>query len=253
MLFNNRRLAVLAAVLCALASGSRAQESPPDAEDSDGENVRTASLSLSFDAHGASDVSLNLDRPPDSWDTLRLDLNQALHCPAAQFGQNPQNDFDEKYSARLSPKQRVAYRQRMREFNNRHLHVRCESVLASNHAIVQGQIAVSPLYEAFRQLGFQQFMLTINLPVADFVEAGPENRVKDPLRDGTSYLTYHIPISESAAPNPIRLSYGFRRADLIRPFAVLIGFVLVPVGLMLWMRKAALGSGKDDPTAAWLG
>jgi Zn-dependent protease with chaperone function len=245
-------LVVLVAVLGALALGSRAQESSPDEDDGDGENARTASLSLSFDAHGAGDVSLDLDRPPGSWDRLRLDLSQALHCPAAQFPQNSQNhEFDEKYSARLSPKQSVAYRQRMLEFNNRRLHVRCESVLASSHAIVQGQIAVSPLYEALRQLGFQQLMLTINLPVADFVEAGPENRVKDPSQGSSSYLTYRIPINESEAPNPIRLSYGFRRADLIRPFAVFIGFVLVPVGLMLWMRKAALGSGKDDPTAAW--
>jgi hypothetical protein len=103
--FNfNKCLVVLAAVLCALALSSRAQESSPDADDSDGEHARTASLSLSFDAYGASDVSLDLDRPPDPWDTLQLDLTQALHCPAAQFGQNPQNyDFDEKYSARLSP------------------------------------------------------------------------------------------------------------------------------------------------------
>ena len=49
--------------------------------------------------------------------------------------------------------------------------------------------------------------------------------------------------------SPIQLAYGFN--DLYRSLGVLLGFIISPILLLLWMRRSALRFGKMDPVAAW--
>ena len=51
----------------------------------------------------------------------------------------------------------------------------------------------------------------------------------------------------------MHLAYGFRQSDVNRAFAILAGFIFLPLLATLWMRHGALTSGKADPTAAWFG
>ena len=73
-------------------------------------------------------------------------------------------------------------------------------------------------------------------------------RAAGPLRDAIN-ISNSFPSSNQVSA--IRLAYGFGRAELYRSLLIIIAFFLVPIGVTLWMRQAALESGKTDPTAAW--
>lgn len=55
------------------------------------------------------------------------------------------------------------------------------------------------------------------------------------------------------APAPIRLTVGYTPADLLRVLIPLAVVLLLPIGLTLWMRRAALRAKGIDPAVIWFG
>ena len=59
------------------------------------------------------------------------------------------------------------------------------------------------------------------------------------------------PLGTTSPAPPLQLAYGYRNSDLLRQCAMSAGFLLLPLVLILWMRRAALRDAAQDPAAAW--
>ena len=253
MIFSKRCvLALLGVIVCVFSLRCVAQNSAYDPDDYDDEDsVRYAYLSLRFDSDGAADANLTLDRKPESWGSVRSALSETLRCPAANWPSLPTADRStDAWVSRLSPEERKRYLQRTTTYDQRRVKVRCDSILSRRRWVAEGTLDLTPLGEALKQIGIQQLTLTIDHPDVDFEQSSPENLYKEPSWV-KARLNYEISLSAATNPPPIHIAYGFRNTDLYRSLGILLGFIVSPILLLLWMRRSALSIGKMDPVAAW--
>ena len=212
-----------------------------------------ATMSLAFEDHGAANVDLGLPGAPPSWDSLRSTLAQALHCPADSL-RNLQTATQEGAGARSgwTAAQGDRYLKALAKADQRSLQGHCQSVLTRQAGVSQGELDLAPLADELRREGVQQLQVYVSRPRTQFLEYSHTYLPHEPMR-GVPYLIYQIPLAAGSKVEVLHLAYGLRQADVQRAFYILAGFIVLPLALVLWMRRTALARGKTDPRAAWFG
>jgi Zn-dependent protease with chaperone function len=228
------------------------QDSDDDGPDDFG-GGRAATLSLHFDRAGTVDVSLDLPGNPPSADALRSTLAQALHCPGGALN-HPDgfglglSSFPENWTAQ----QRERYQKQIAKFNQRRLTGKCSSVLAQQDGVLQADFDYSAFAAELQRAGVDHLSLYVDMPRTAFRDYTRNHLQTGPMSEAGS-LMYEIPLEKNSAPAVLHLAYGLRRADLNRALGILAGFILLPVVVVLWLRRGALASAKEDVAGAWFG
>ncbi len=240
---------LLAMLLFALAPICQAQDEDDDDEQG-GPALPFASLTLDFDTRGNADAHLWLDQKPPDWGPIKAALGQALHCSPQQFSQPRPEANGGRYLERLKPEQRTRYEQAMADYRERQLWGKCDSVLQTNGWRVDGTLSFQALRDVLAKEGKQQLSLMVKYPKAGFVESSFAGMRRTTLTEMQT-LSYIYPLSNTTADLNFSLSYGHERAEILRLVEMSAGFLLLPVLIVLWMRRAALKDADDDPVAAW--
>jgi Zn-dependent protease with chaperone function len=220
-----------------------------DSDDDDG--PPSASLFVKFDRYGSAKVDFTLAQPPKSWNGIREALAQALHCPAANFVVPPASNQAPRateWMSRWTPEQRAAYEKALAQYNQRRVTATCPAAMQHTALVYETTLNDSALVITLRPEGVQQLWLNVQYPATKEIEYSRDHLLRD-SGGANHYLVYGIPVWEPAVP--LHFSFGFPRADLERSFAIMAGFILAPLLFTLWVMRAALRAGKEDPTAAW--
>jgi Zn-dependent protease with chaperone function len=238
--------------LLILATASVAQDAD-DLSPDDYDPARVATLSLQLDRQGSLDASLDVPVSPASPEAMQSALTQALYCPAKALDhpsgfENRFSDFQKNWTAA----QRERYQQQMAKFNERRWTGKCDTVLARQDGLVKGDFDYSAFAAELHRSGVEQLNLYVDIPRTQFQDYTQTNLQREPLQS-PELLVYQIPLAENSKPPVLHLAYGFQRNDLYRGFAILAGFLLIPVMLTLWMRRRALASAGEDAAASWFG
>jgi hypothetical protein len=246
-------LALMSAfVLAATAPMCRAQ-----GEDNDDDDARagqhSASLNLTFDNQGNANVHLLLDQSPRNWQLIQAALSLSLHCPPQAFA-HPSTTPSSGGWVSPKPEQQAQYKKFLTEANQRQLQASCSQVLTASGWTVSGSLPLHPLADALAASGEQLLLVNVQRPRSGFEKQSSQglqlNRFAS-QRENTQFLFYSYPLGTSTLVMPLRLTYGYRNADLMRQCAMSAGFLLLPLLLILGMRHAALRDALQDPTAAW--
>lgn len=236
---------VILTAVCGMAQDSADDDSPGF------DNGSTAQLWLNFDRQGNVNARLNLPEGSESSEQLAKLLAQSLHCQPSAFkrpGGYPQTSLPKTWS----PAQRERYQKQIDEFNQRLLTGNCQQALARQGGVLQSDFDYSSVATELRRIGVSQLALYVDIPQTQFRDYPKANQVQEPMPESNT-LAYQIPLPENGKLLVFHLGYGFRRSDLNRAFAILAGFVLLPVLVTLWMRRKALATAKEDAAAAWFG
>ncbi len=238
-------------LLAATAPMCRAQGE--DSDDDVNPAQRSASVNLIFDSHGNAKVHLLLDQSPSNWQPIQAGLAQSLHCPPQSFA-HPSATSSARGWARMKPEQLAQYEKFLNDANQRQLQATCSHVLSASGWTVSGTLPLQPLADALAASGEQLLFVSVQRPQAGFEEQSSQglqlNRFAS-QPDNTRFLFYSYPLGTSSSVPPLRLAYGYRNSDLLRQCAMSAGFLLLPLVLILWMRRAALKDALQDPSAAW--
>ncbi len=244
------------ALLLALASAfllattariCRAQDE--DDEDDTGEHKPTAGLILTFDNHGHAEARLSLDQTPDNWQPIQAALGQTLHCSPQAFA-HPSTDQRTFASwPHLKAEQQAKYEKILSDASQRQLKASCSNVLAASGWMVSGTLPLQPLAESLAQAGEQQLFVTVQHPKSAFEERTSQG--SQISMNNVQFLNYSYPLGATTPVPPLHLAYGYRNSDVLRQCAMAAGFLLLPLLLILWTRRAALQDVVQDPTAAW--
>ncbi|HET9406755.1 MAG TPA: M48 family metalloprotease [Candidatus Sulfotelmatobacter sp.] len=233
-------------LLLILTQFGQAQQDNTD-DDDDSDTARYAWLTVRFDASGAANADLNLYEAPHDGNAVRNALGQMLHCPSAQFQKS--STPRPQVSARWSAAQREAYERYWDNYEQGHFVGHCAAALPRKAFLVAGRLDARPLLDALRRESFDGLVLYISVP-ANVYQSHNQQYLWNFSEPGSSRFRYRLPASDAGVAN-IDLAYGFRNQDVGRAAGAVLGFVLVPFSIVLWMRRAALRLGKDDRVAAW--
>jgi Zn-dependent protease with chaperone function len=249
-------LALMSAFLLAItAPVCRAQG---DDEDNDngqaGAAQSAASLNLTFDSHGGAKVHLALDQTPADWQPIQAALAQSLHCPSQSFAHPSNNMRSSRGWARMAPEQQAKYEDFLNQANQRQLQANCDQVLTASGWTVGGTLPLQALADSLAHSGQQLFFVTVRHPKSSFQEQSSEGLQPNVFageRDQARFSTYCYPLGTTNPVPPLHLAYGYRDSDLLRQCAMSAAFLLLPLVLILWMRRAALRDAAQDSAAAW--
>lgn len=239
-------LVLVSAIALESAQLCQAQD---DDEDDSAEHLPTASLNLSFDSHGDADIKLWLDQTPPDPRPIQAGLAQSVNCPLQAFTQPSLDQRALASWSHLKPEQRAKYEKLLNDNNRRQFKATCNHVLASTGWLVSGTMPLQPLADALAQSGERQLLVRVLHPKSAF-EEHTSHAQQVSGSDGQS-LNYLYQLGAGNAVPPLHLAYGYRPADRARQCAISAGFLLLPILLILWMRRAALKDAFQDPTAAW--
>jgi len=246
-------LALMSAfLLVSSARTCRAQDDEDD--DNSGARKPTASLSLTFDNHGDAKIHLALDQTPSDWQPIQAALAQSLHCPSQAFAHPSASMRSTRGLALMKPEQRATYERFLNEADQRQLHASCSQVLAASGWTVGGVLPLQGLADSLAQSGEQLLFVTVQHPKSDFEERSSQGLQPNRFageRDHAPFLMYSYPLGTTDPVPPLHLSYGYRNSDVLRQCVMSAGFLLLPLVLILWMRRAALRDAVEDPAAAW--
>jgi Zn-dependent protease with chaperone function len=251
-LFRKRWLALLIVLAAAAACCAQDDDDDVAAGDPDGFN-KIATLSLNFDKEGTVEANLGLPDAPPSWDGVQRTLAQALHCPGARIDNSL--GFPSSFTAlpdSWTSAQRERYRASMAKIQQRVLAGSCTAVLARREGVLEGDFDFGPLGAQLAQTGIETLNLHVSIPRSAYHEYTRIALARG-FRRSDMHLAYEIPLqgnTQSASLTRLHLAYGFRRSDVERAFCILAGFLLLPLGVTLWMRRGALAAGLTDPIAS---
>ncbi len=239
-----------------LTAGARMCRAQDDDGDYDGARPGkpAASLSLIFDNHGDAKVHLLLDQNPNDWQPIQAALAQSLHCPTQAFAHPSANMRFSAGLNRMKPEQRASYEKFLSDADQRQMQASCDHVLTAGGWTVAGDLALQRLAESLAPSGEQLLFVTVQLPKSGFEEKSSQGL--EPTRfalepDRAPFLMYSYPLGTTAPVPPLHLAYGYRNSDVLRQCGMSMGFLLLPLVLILWMRRAALRDAAQDPAAAW--
>ncbi len=247
-------LALMSAfLLAATARICHAQERAEDEEDAVSARP-VASLNLNFDKRGGAKVSLSVAQTPSDWQPIQAALGQSLHCPAQAFAHPSASTRSTRWSGRMTAEQRASYEKFLNDADGRQLLGNCERVLAASGWTVSGVLPLQALADALAQSGEQMLFVTVKRPKSGFEEQSSQGLQPNRFGgegEGLLFPMDSFSLGTNTPVQPLRLAYGYRDSDVLRQCALSAGFLLLPVALILWMRRAALRDALQDPAAAW--
>ena len=207
----------------------------------------TASLRLTFESHGDAEVHFSLDHAPSDWQPIQAALGQSLHCPPEVFAHPNFNNPTTSHWPQMKPEQLARYQKFALEANQRQISAKCPGVLTANGWVMDGALPLQPLADSLAQAGVQELFVSVQRPKSGFEEHSSQGAQTEFVDFG--FLNYNFFLN--APVPPLHLAYGYRNSDVWRQCAFSLGFLLLPLLLTLWMRRAALRDADEDPTAAW--
>ena len=241
------RVGFLLPMLVLLSAFTAAQDNNDDFDD-DEPDAGSAALYLNFDRLGGARFNFGMGEKPQNWNDVRLSLAAALHCPEQRFTPFVLTNQMQRTIASWPDDRRARYLQSFAEYQQRNLVGRCDSVLAWNGVGRSGSLDFSPVLYQLKRANVQKLWVNVAYPQTDLVEYSRQN-LSYSLQD--RFISYSFETNSASASAPVRLSFGMGRSKFYRSLAIAFAFLLLPLAVTLYMRRAALVSGKLDPTAAW--
>jgi Zn-dependent protease with chaperone function len=242
------RLGLLLLLCLALSALVHGQDY--DDENDDDSVPGTAGLSLELNPQGGAKADFYLPEAPKNWDELRPSLAATLHCPEQHFRAPELSSRTAQRISRWPAARRESYLKYFEQAKRKELTAECGSVLSWNGFTHEGSFDLSDLATKLKQSGMQQLWFSISFPRAKSVEYSKENLSYVP-RGETQFVSYQIGLTGETTPSPVHIAFGLSRRTIYRSVAIAIGFIFLPLTITLYMRQAALASGKIDPIAAW--
>jgi len=246
---TRNRLGLVLLLMVLFSALARAQEDYDDSDDDDNDVPGASGLSLRFDEQGGASVSFGLPARPANWDNIRQSVAASLHCPLQRLESPSLTPQTQRAMTGWAVARREKYQQYFADYRQRQLVGGCESVLAWNGFGRSGKIDLSSLAAQLKQADIKQLWVSISYPKAQAIEYSTQN-LSSPPQNGIPFVVYVFPI-DGRDPAPIEIFFGLGKSGFYKSLAIAIGFVLFPLALTLYMRRAALVNGRSDPTAAW--
>lgn len=218
------------------------------ADDDDG--PPGATLSLRYDARGGVEATFTSEGEIADWTPVEAAVLAAIHCPSGSL-EHPE-PYSAQFLASLSAKRRAQVEGYNEREQRSELTGGCGDAMARHHLLATTDLSLAPLLAALRGTPDQELWLTIEYPDSQYSQHTPSIAE---LREDNHYerglrISYEFAVAQ-ADPAIVHLEFGMRRSDVVRSAAFSVGFLLLPVVIMLWMRYAAMRDAAIDPTAAW--
>jgi hypothetical protein len=127
---------------------------------------------------------------------------------------------------------------------------RCPGAWPMRRLARTGEIDLAPLLRECRRLGAKSLVMSLAHPPSEFTSCPGATRSAggSALIMASSYI--YVASVEAPEPARLRLTYGYRDADLLR-FAPLGVVLLAALGLTLCARRAALRAPEVERFGAW--
>ncbi len=235
-----------ATVLLVVMIGEPSIWAAADDYEDEGTAVPSANLTVYYDARGTADVTFQSDADIQDWKGLAKAIEAALGCPERSLS-HPEAVHNSLLRLENIPARRLAqFEAQLAQQQRRTLHGTCSGAMKRQQFILSSDLSFVGVLPELRKMGEQQLGIRLVYPKSSYSWHTPSTE------DSVGLASYVLNVDDAVA-QPIHLEFGFRRSDVIRAAAVPIGFLLLPILIVLWMRRAALRGAKDDPTAAWFG
>jgi Zn-dependent protease with chaperone function len=218
-----------------------------DDDDFNKPTVPTAALTLHYDNGGKVTVYFSVDREIENWAPIQAAMSEALHCApgALTHPAAPRTDYLNHYMNAEQQTRAVQYAERVRR---RHLHGSCAGAMTRQGLMLITDIPLKGIVQELRRADEQELVVSLTYPSSRYAEHTPAT--ESSRGADYSFPEYRLGLSGNV-PAAIHLAFGFRSKDVYRVIILPIVFLLLPLIIVLWMRRAALRGAEDDPTAAW--
>ena len=238
-----RLVAVLALVCAFAAAPGRAQ----DDDDDDVADPHAANLSLTIAKSGVVNVDLSLPEAPSQPAQLIAILGTAFHCAPGKIG--PPRAWSTPKISSWTPAQRETYEKAAAEARARELGGSCGPVAIRQGTLYSARVDLLPLLKAMQADGIKTLEVEVEAPGAPSVVFSPQGKMAAHNPESlASYAVYSFSASSTMAQ--VTLEYGYRRSDLERMMLLSLAYVVVPFGILVWIRRSTLRSS-GDPADAW--
>lgn len=232
---------------------------PSDDDDGDSD-ASFASLTMNYNARGKADVTFYAFGDNQNWGAIQPALEQALHCAAGSLSHPPPNPALPKYLKSRSAKEQAEFEKYTEQMRARTLEGECPAAMSRQGLLLSTDISLASLSAELKRGGTQKLTVWITYPKSKYSEQTPgtkppwdtdsQDRPRS-VRDELYSTAYYQLDVGTASPNEIHLAFGLRRQDAIRAVILPAVFLLSPILICLWMRRAAIRDAKTDPTGAW--
>lgn len=125
----------------------------------------------------------------------------------------------------------------------------CDRAYSREGLLVRGRIDVTAIAERLQSIDQRVLSLQIQFPPSGYIQA---NSPYLHQWNGQNRYVYEIPVSDPAL-SPLPFTFGYRAADLVRTTLSLLLILLIPIWLVLQMRRGTLKNQHRNPTTAWFG
>jgi Zn-dependent protease with chaperone function len=218
---------LLSLMLCLFALGSgtaAAQDRSAQPEE------RRADLYLWLNGQEQAYIGLRSDAPLPDTGTLRHLMEHALGGPirliAPGFLRLPDGNW--VLTADISP------------------------ALQGRDGLLRGRLDPTPLLPLLQRQGIH--WLTVEVTSQDIPYFSISGAQRMPSRDRRLAYGYQYFETDAPSPGPVTFTYGYAPKDVLVRVIPLIGVLLLPVGVTLWVRRRALQTEAwVDPAMVWFG
>jgi Zn-dependent protease with chaperone function len=222
-------------------------QSADDDDDLDG--PPSAMLTLHYDERGNAQVWFMLDQHGQNWAPIQTALERALHCPPGALAHPQPRPGYSRYLQSLNAQRREEYEKLAEQAREDTLEGNCPAAMTRDRWLFSTDLYLAPLMTPLKQAGESRFSVSLTFPESKYSTYTPSNTPQyGSVRSG--YVSYGFDTAANA-PAQIHLEYGLRSQDAIRSAALPIAFLLAPIGIMLWMQRAAVRDAGSDPIGAW--
>jgi Zn-dependent protease with chaperone function len=233
---------------------------PADDDDDEESDVSFARLAIRYDARGKADVTFYLFGDIQNWGTIQAELEQALHCPAGSLVNPPPNPTLPKYLKSRTAKEQAQYEKYAEQWRKSTLQGECSAAMTRKGLLLSTDIPLGSLMAELKRGGAQKLSVRVTYPKSKFSEQTPgtnqpwdadsQDRPHPVTTELYSNANYLLDVGV-ASSKEIHLAFGLRMRDAIRAAILPAVFLLSPILICLWMRRAAIRDAKTDPTGAW--
>jgi Zn-dependent protease with chaperone function len=207
-----------------------------------------ANLNITLEKQGNAEVNFSLYPAPVDANTFAQNFRKALDCPDLKQEIIGEDESEEVSDNKPSSQKLLS------------LSGNCDRLLSKEGFLVQGELKITPLIKLLKPLDVKNLDILLTLPKAPYIQVtedipptGNSDRVPEFFQGIIpKFHRYQIKTDAKDFP-PIQVGYGYRYLDVAIIFTPILVIFVIPLGLVVWLRKMALQSADRDLTAAWYG
>lgn len=254
-----RCCAKILVVIITLAPAFLLAQPGDDDDDEDDADYPVANLTVNYDATGAAAAYFSAFGSHQGIGDVQAALENAFHCPAGTLVNPPPRADLPRYMKSRPENEQQQYLQRAQEMRANTLQGTCQASMMRTGFLLSADIPLAQFGSALQRDGFKQVWIQISHPKSRFSEHIPDSRFPQTPDDAGPrsvrsefYTTvfYQIEFGK-AAPSKIHIAFGLRKQDAIRAASLPAVFLLAPIFICIWMRRAAIRDASIDPIGAW--